>query len=403
VRVVYFDCFSGAAGDMILGALLDAGARETVVRGALEGLGLPPWELDVTTTDRGGFKASRANFHIERTDLTRTHAEVAAVVQDSSLAPGVKQQALGVFSLIAEAEARVHGVARDEAHFHEVGADDAILDVVGALAALEDLGADQVVTSPIATGVSGLAPTSHGLIPVPAPATVELLSRVGATMFTRGADELITPTGAAILAATSHRFGDMPALRLDRVGYGAGAKELEHPNLLRVMVGLRAESSPSEALLLETNLDDISPELMPHIVDALLAAGANDAWITPAVMKKGRPGFVLSILGPHTHRDALADIVFAETSTLGLRTSPVSREVLDRQWVQVEVEGLPVRVKLGRHRERVATTAPEHDDAAEVARATGLPLKDVYARALAQVPVASVPPRHENEGDSPKD
>jgi pyridinium-3,5-bisthiocarboxylic acid mononucleotide nickel chelatase len=274
-------------------------------------------------------------------------------------------------------------VARDTAHFHEVGADDAILDVVASFAALADLGVDRVITSPIATGITGTTITSHGPIPIPAPATAELLAATGATLFTRGTDELITPTGAAILAAASHRFGELPPVRIERVGYGAGAKELQHPNLLRAVVGSRPGSlPPADAVLIETNLDDFSPELLPHVLDALLAAGAHDAWVTPVVMKKGRPGFVLSVLGPPDRHEALVEIVFRQTTTLGLRTTPVVREVLDRGWMEVQVEGHPVRVKLGRRGGNITTAAPEHDDAAAAARATGLPLKAVYERAL---------------------
>ena len=371
---------------MILGALLDAGARETHVRGHLEGLGLPGWELEVTTTDRGGFRATRAEFHIENPDHTRTYPSVVAIVESARLPPWIRDKALAAFSLLADAEGRVHGVARDAAHFHEVGADDAILDVVAAFAALADLGVDRVIASPIATGITGLARTAHGRIPVPSPATAELLAAAGATMFGRGTDELITPTGAAILASASHGFGDLPPLRIERVGYGAGGRDLEHPNLLRALVGVaQGDRIPADAVLVETNLDDLSPELLPHVLDALLEAGAHDAWVTPVVMKKGRPGFVLSVLGPPERHDALVEIVFGETSTLGLRTTPVHREILDREWVEVEVDGLPVRVKLGRRDGRITTAAPEHDDAAAAARATGLPLKAIYERALRAV------------------
>jgi uncharacterized protein (TIGR00299 family) protein len=383
MRLLYFDCFSGAAGDMILGALLDAGARESHVRGHLEKLGLPGWELEVTTTDRGGFRATRAEFHIDNPDHTRTYPSVMAIVESASLPPGIRDKALAAFTLLAEAEGRVHGVARDAAHFHEVGADDAILDVVAAFAALADLGVDRVIASPIATGITGMVGTAHGRIPVPAPAAAELLAAAGAPMFGRGTDELITPTGAAILAAAAHGFGDLPPLRIERVGYGAGGRELDHPNLLRAVIGTAlGDRLPADAVLVETNLDDLSPELLPHVLDALLEAGAYDAWVTPVVMKKGRPGFVLSVLGSPERHDDLVEIVFGETSTLGLRTTPVHREILDREWVEVEVEGHPVRVKLGRRGGRITTAAPEHDDAAAAARATGMPLKSIYERAL---------------------
>jgi pyridinium-3,5-bisthiocarboxylic acid mononucleotide nickel chelatase len=300
----------------------------------------------------------------------------------ATLPGAVKASAVRAFTLLADAEARVHGTTRDQAHFHEVGSADAILDVVAAFSALHLLNPKRIVTSAVATGVGGMAQTSHGRIPVPAPAVAELLATHLVPTFQRGSTELITPTGAAILVAASDSFGPMPEIALERVGYGAGRKDLEHPNVVRAILGQEVGKMGSEMKLIEANLDDMSPELIPYVIERLLEAGALDAWVTPMVMKKGRPGLLLSVLAEETSAPAAIDIVFAETTTLGLRTSVVAREVLERDWTEVDIEGVPVRVKRGWRGGRVATAAPEHDDARRAAQVTGLPLKEVNSRAL---------------------
>jgi pyridinium-3,5-bisthiocarboxylic acid mononucleotide nickel chelatase len=382
VSVLYFDCFSGAAGDMILGALLDLGPSEAEIRSCLGGLEVGEWRLEISEVDKGGFRATRARFVIPEHDLSRTYTEVVAFVVRATLPDAVKASAVRAFTLLADAEARVHGTTRDQAHFHEVGSADAILDVVAAFSALHLLNPKRIVTSAVATGVGGMAQTSHGRIPVPAPAVAELLATHLVPTFQRGSTELITPTGAAILVAASDSFGPMPEIALERVGYGAGRKDLEHPNVVRAILGQEVGKMGSEMKLIEANLDDMSPELIPYVIERLLEAGALDAWVTPMVMKKGRPGLLLSVLAEETSAPAAIDIVFAETTTLGLRTSVVAREVLERDWTEVDIEGVPVRVKRGWRGGRVATAAPEHDDARRAARVTGLPLKEVNSRAL---------------------
>lgn len=382
MTVLYFDCFGGAAGDMIVAALLDAGAPLDEVTEALEGLGLEGWDLDVSQDDASGIRATRVNVRQAEGSPPRSYAAIVTMLERARIHDGVRERALDTFRRLGEAEARVHDRPLADVHFHEVGSVDAIVDVVAASAALDHFSPARVVVSPIPTG-RGFVESAHGTLPVPAPAVLEILK--GAILLERGHYETITPTGAAILAAAATEFGAMPPLRVSSSGYGAGARQHEVPNALRVVVGEEAparEQSREGDILLETNLDDLSPELVPHVIESLLAAGAHDAWVTQVVMKKGRPGLVLSALSPAIHRFHLLEILYRETTTLGVRFSRVDRAVLERTWIEVDVEGQPVRVKLGIKSGDVVTTSPEYEDARRVAEKTGLPLKDVYAAAL---------------------
>lgn len=383
MKVLYFDCFSGASGDMVLGALIDAGVPEEVVRGSLDALDVPGWNLEVTGTTRGGLRATHANVSVKETGAERSYDDIVTLVRSSSLTPQVMELSLDVFDALARAEAKVHGVEVARVHFHEVGSLDAIIDVVGSCAALAHLSPDVVVGSAIATG-TGLVDSAHGPLPLPAPAVAEMLATHRAPVVGRGLRELVTPTGAALLVTWSHSFGELPSMQIEAVGYGAGAAEDAVPNVLRLFVGqLQPESeSGSSMLLIETNVDDMSPELLPHVIECLIEQGAQDAWLTPIVMKKGRPAHTISVLVDQERRDAVVEVVFAETTTLGIRSTPVTKETLQREWMSVEVQGHPLRIKIGRRRGRVVTMAPEHEDAVAVARATGVPLKGVYARAL---------------------
>jgi pyridinium-3,5-bisthiocarboxylic acid mononucleotide nickel chelatase len=381
VRVVYFDCFSGAAGDMILGALVDAGVPQEDVRSAVAALGLSGWSLDVRTVTKRGVRASKAVVGVSGWSGPRTFPELLEVIENSSLEQRVRRRAVAALRLLAESEARVHDVSVDAVHLHEAGAADALIDIAGSAAALEHFAPANVVVGPIATGVGSIE-TKHGILPAPAPAVTELLT--GAMMYGKGDRELVTPTGAAILASAADEFGSLPPMRLTSVGYGAGDAELPHPNVLRVLVGDAAAEpdATEEAVLIETNIDDQSPELIPHVIDKLIAAGAHDAWVTPITMKKGRPAFILSALVSPDGRDDVAEVLFRQTSTLGVRTTGVNRHVLDREWFDVSVMGHAVRIKVGKLREEVVTFAPEYEDVMKIAEVTGAPPKDVYAEAV---------------------
>lgn len=376
-RVAWFHCFAGIAGDMALGALLDAGADLDQVLRLLETLPLRGWSLDAEPVLRGGIASTRAVVRARDDGVARTHAHLVALVEEARLPPRVRDRALATFAALAEVEGRLHGTPPDRVHFHEVGGHDAVVDVVGTCAALEVLGIDAVTASPVATG-TGTLRSAHGVLPNPAPAVVGLLEGVP----TRGLAldvELTTPTGAAILAANASAYGPLPAMTVEATGYGAGERELEGlPNVTQVVVGRATgagEAAPGAGqpvVLLEANLDDATGEVLAHAVSALLAAGAHDAWVTPVVMKKGRPGHVITVLADPAAAGALVQVMRSETGTLGVRGQVMERWPEPRRFGEAEVDGMVVRVKVSRGRVKA-----EHDDAARVARRTGRPVRDV--------------------------
>ena len=388
MTIAYIDCFAGIAGDMLLGALLDAGADEAKVRGALDSLALSGWEMTVTEVTRAGLRATRAEVTTSDGGPPRSYRDIVSLLEAAPLDDDVARTALEVFAALGRAESAVHGVPLEDIHFHEVGGIDALIDVVGCSAAWADLAPSSATSSPVATGI-GSVTTAHGLMPLPAPAVTELLT--GVPLVGRGETELVTPTGAALLTVLAEGFDELPAMTVAATGYGAGGRDLELPNVLRVLLGAELRPSQrSEGEVISTNLDDLSPEILPHVVERLLAAGAQDAWVTPIIMKKGRPGYTLSVLTDRSHRTALLEVVYRETSTLGTRVVSVVKDALDRSFLDVEVEGLRVRVKIGRRQGNVTSVAPEHEDARRVSAETGLPLKEVYARALSAVSEASI-------------
>jgi pyridinium-3,5-bisthiocarboxylic acid mononucleotide nickel chelatase len=388
-RVLYVDAVAGVAGDMLLGALLDAGADEIRVREGLRGLGVDGLDLSLTTEHRHGIAARRVTVTAaeQAAGVHRTWADVRTILDRARLPDRARERAHAVFRALAEAEGRVHAVAPEAVRFHEVGAIDAIADVCGIALALEDLAVDELACSPL-PAPRGFVRSAHGRLPLPAPATLELLR--GAPLHGLELDaELVTPTGAAVVAALAGEWGPLPPLRLDAVGYGAGARELEAlPNVVRVVVGERlgrgrTPGADRPVSLIETNLDDLSPELVPDAAERCFDAGALDVWVTPATMKKGRPGLVLSALARPADERAVAEAVLRETTTLGVRISAVRRWELEREWRTVEVDGERVRIKAGSLDGRIVNAAPEHDDCAAVARRTGRPVKQVWADALA--------------------
>jgi pyridinium-3,5-bisthiocarboxylic acid mononucleotide nickel chelatase len=380
----YFDCFAGIAGDMALGALLDAGGSADALRAGLAGVPLDRFELEVAAVERGGIGATQVTVRTGEAPAVRTWGSLRGTLAGADLPGPVRELALQTFARLAEAEARVHRMPADEVHFHEVGAVDAVVDVVGAALLLHDLGVTEVWASAVATG-GGLQRGAHGVLPVPAPAVLELLR--GAPIHAGGvAAELTTPTGAAILAASATRFEALPAMRVARVGYGAGSRRHDElPNLLRVILGERVADAVEGdgGLLLEANLDDMTPELAPWVLERLFEAGAADVWFTPIHMKRGRPGITLSVLCAPGIDATVRELLWRETSTLGVRGLPVRKWMLERRVVEVELPGGKVRVKLGLDAGRVVNAAPEYADCARLAGETGRPLKDVMARAQA--------------------
>jgi uncharacterized protein (TIGR00299 family) protein len=380
----FFDCFAGVAGDMVLGALLDAGGSAEALRAGLAGVPVDPFELEVTEVERGGIGATQVRVRAGRSHVIRTWAYLRGALGQADLPAPVRDRSLAVFGRLAEAEARIHRKPVDQVHFHEVGAVDAVVDVVGSALLLHDLGVTELWASPVATG-TGMVRSEHGVLPVPAPAVLELLQ--GVPIYSGGITaELTTPTGAAILAAGVGRFTELPPGGGGAGGTGAGPRPHDElPNLLRVLLGERTDGGAEgdSGLVLEANLDDMTPELAPWVLERLLEAGAADVWFTPIHMKKGRPGITLSVLCAPGADAAVRELLWRETSTLGVRGLPVRKWMLERRVIAVEVAGGKVRVKLGLDGGRVVNLAPEYADCARLATATGRPLKDVMARAQA--------------------
>lgn len=383
MTLAHCDPFSGASGDMLLGAVVAAGVEPTELTGVLAGLGVQGWTLATSDVLRGGLAATRVEVGVRHDDVVRTWADVRELLAAAHLPEPVRERSLRVFSRLAHAEARVHGSDVERVHFHEVGAVDAIIDVVGVCAGLHLLGVERVSCSPVATG-TGMTRGRHGLLPVPAPAVLELLQGAP-SMATDVAAELCTPTGAALLAEWVATWGPQPPMIVQAVGYGAGSRDLERPNVLRLVLGdalpAAASDEAQQALLLETTLDDLPGEFVPAVLDGLRAAGASDAWARPVVMKKGRPGLEIVCVADPALSEVLRGVLFRETTTLGVRGRLVDKWMLEREWVTVDVAGQPVRLKVGRLDGAAVNVAPEYDDCAAAAAASGLPLKEVYARA----------------------
>ena len=378
-RLAWFHCFAGIAGDMALGSLLDAGADLFEVRALLRRLPIGGWTLDAAPVLRGGIACTRAIVRVtEAAVVPRRHADIAAMVAEARLPDRVARRSLATFAALAAVEGALHRQPPDRVHFHEVGGHDAVVDVVGTAAALEVLGVDVVASSPVAVG-TGTTTTAHGTLPNPAPAVVRLLA--GAPTFGRLLPvELTTPTGAALLATLATSFGPLPPMQVTASGFGAGTRELDElPNCTQVVLGsvtAAAAGGGQPVTLLEANLDDVTGEQLAHAVAALLEAGAHDAWVTPIVMKKGRPAHTLHALCDPVAAGHLREVFRTSTGTFGVRATAAERWPAARELSEVTVAGEPVRMKVGADRAKA-----EHDDVARVAARSGLPLHEVRSRA----------------------
>ena len=417
MRVLYFDCFAGAAGDMILGALLDAGLPFEELKSALGSLAVEGWDVSVERVVKTGVTATKFKVHERPTSLARSRAsfveagsgrahdhgegqhhhhdhghqslgQIFAAIERSALSETGKARAIAMFQRLGEAESAIHGVPLDKIHLHEVGALDSIIDIVGAVFAIEWFEADRVVVSPINVG-SGMVRTEHGVFPVPAPATVSLLKN--APVYSSGIQsELLTPTGALILTEFASSFGPIPPMTIEKVGYGAGDRELkETPNVVRVLVG-EAEGIKTQdprprtemrVIVLECEIDDMNPQIFGVLMDQLYAAGALEVFYSAVQMKKNRPGTLMTIVAKPEDRERMTEIVFRESTTIGIRHQELSRECLDREMVTVTTGLGPVRFKVARRDGRVLNAQPEFDDLAKLSAERGIPIKDVQALA----------------------
>jgi len=382
-RVLYIDCLGGVAGDMLLAALIHAGADPSPIRRELEKLSVEPLVLELDSAERHGIGALRAEVRQPAERAHRTWADVREIIDAASLPGRSGERAQRAFRMLAEAEARIHGTSPDEVTFHEVGALDAIAEICGVAIAVEQLGAERVVCSPLPLA-RGFVSAAHGRLPLPAPATLELLRAAPVYGLDLNA-ELVTPTGAALVQALAESFGTLPPMRPELIGYGAGARDLrEIPNLVRVVVGeALAAGHDGTVVLMEANLDDLLPELVPDAVEACFGAGALDVWTAPVQMKKGRPGIVLSALARPGFEGPVAEAMLRGTSTLGVRSSRLDRFELERERRTIEVAGHTVGVKVGLLDGEVVNAAPEHDDCVAVATALGRSVKAVWSEAFA--------------------
>jgi uncharacterized protein (TIGR00299 family) protein len=382
VRVAHLDCFSGISGDMTLAALIDIGVDVEAIRAGVASLGLPI-RLEVEKVRKGGFAATYVHVEAPEESSHRFLPEVEEILGRGSLTPRQRELALRIFRRLAEAEAAVHGLPLEKVHFHEVGALDSIADIAGAAIGLDLLGADRFTSRPVPTG-SGMVKCAHGLMPIPAPGTAELLKGVPLAP-SAIKSELTTPTGAAILTTIVQEWIDQPVMTIERIGHGAGRKDfVEQPNLLRLFVGRAASLSSADSdqvWVLETNLDDVPGEVIGYCFEQLFNAGALDVFAVPIQMKKNRPGVLLSIIAPDSAVPALETILFRETGTFGIRRHRAERSKLQREKVTVETPWGPVTGKRGWRNDRLTVFSPEFEDCARLARQTGAVLGDIYRAA----------------------
>jgi uncharacterized protein (TIGR00299 family) protein len=385
MKLAYFDCFSGISGDMTLGALVDAGVSADLLRSDLRALLVPGWELTTEKVWKNGMSATHVLVKTEDQQKHRSLNTILEILKTSQLPPPVRERASAIFQKLGEAEAHVHDGPLEKVHFHEVGAVDAIVDIVGACIGFHALGIERFACSPLNVG-GGTAKMAHGVLPVPAPATARLLQ--GAPTFSNGVQrELVTPTGAAIVATLCDSFGPQPPMTVSAIGYGAGTADLEgQPNVVRIMIGESAQTAASpldeEISIIEANLDDMNPQIYGYVVEKALLAGALDVYTTALQMKKNRPGTLLTILCRPQDTEALMSLIFAETTTFGVRTHRAQRRALPREWVNVSTSYGNVRIKLSRSNGQVLHVAPEYDDCRKLAVEKHIPLQQVINEAL---------------------
>jgi len=385
MKIAYFDCFSGISGDMTLGALVDAGVELSALEAELRRLNLPNWKISAEKVKRGAIFATQVKVEAAETHHHRGLTEILRLIGQANLAPRIAERATRIFRRLGEAEAKVHHVDVEKVHFHEVGAVDAIIDIVGAAIGFELLGIDEFACSPLDVG-TGNVKTAHGMLPVPAPATAELLR--GSPTYSSGiAKELVTPTGAAIATTLATRFDEMPAINLQTIGYGAGSADLaERPNVLRLLVGDAVGMEKGErwdvpVTVIEANLDDMNPQIYGYFVEQALAAGALDVFSTPVQMKNNRPGILVTLMCESASVNKLIDLIFRETTTIGVRTHEVRRRTLEREIVPVATPLGEVRMKVSRMNGTMLNATPEYEDCRQIAAQKGVPLKQVIALA----------------------
>jgi uncharacterized protein (TIGR00299 family) protein len=398
MKTAYLDAFSGLSGDMLVGALLDAGVEFEKLQHALASLPLKGARMSSRRKTVSGIAAMKFDVEVTEAQPERHLSLIIAMIEASSIGAAAKRRAHAIFEVLADAEAKVHHTTAEHVHFHEVGAVDSILDVVGTAWALEELGVGELLVSPLPMG-TGFARSQHGIIPVPAPATAELLTGFTVRMGD-GPAEMVTPTGAAVLRALG-RSAPMPLnFEIEKIGYGAGTREYEdRPNVLRIMIGRERSALDTDELLeISANIDDLNPQIYDHVMERLFSAGARDVTLTPTIMKKGRPAITIAVLAERGRRDTLAKVLFSETSTIGVRFHEVARLKLRREIREVETRWGSIKVKFSEG-DGAITATPEYDDCRKIATAHNVPLKTVMEETHAAA-VASLnqPDHHDHHG-----
>lgn len=378
MRIAYFDCFSGISGDMILGALIDAGLDIEELKSELKKLKLTGYDISTKRTEKKGISGTKFEVIVLEKHQERHLSDIFEIIEHSNLDRKIKNKAKDVFSALAKVEAEIHNQPVEKVHFHEVGAIDALIDIVGVMIGMQRLNIEQVVASKLHVG-TGFVQCAHGTLPVPAPATLKLLSNV--PIYSTGIEnELVTPTGAAIITTLCENFGDIPSMKVEKIGYGAGSRDLPIPNMLRVLIGdSKIEPIEDRVLLLETNIDDMNPQFYDYVMEVLFQKGAKDVFLTPIHMKKNRPGVILSVISPLNKKDELLDVLFAETTTLGIRISEIiKRQKLERKIETVDTQFGKVNVKISFTGGKIRDIVPEYEECKKIAQKYQLPIKQVY-------------------------
>jgi pyridinium-3,5-bisthiocarboxylic acid mononucleotide nickel chelatase len=393
MRTLYFDCFAGASGNMILGALIAAGVDAEQLKIELRKMIIPDFDLEVEIVDRSGIASTHVNVRVPVETKHRHLSDIEKIIFDSALSEPVTSRSTAIFRRLAEAEAKVHGTPLEKVHFHEVGGMDAIIDVVGSCIGFEILGIERFACSKIHVG-SGFVDMEHGRFPVPPPAVAALLNGVP-VYSTEVEGELITPTGAAVISTICDSYGVLPEMSLEQTSYGAGSRTYhKFPNALRILIGETAQEQPSamseQLILLQTNIDDASPQILGFVMERAFELGANDCWFTPIQMKKNRPATMLSVLCSEEKKHQITELIYRETTSLGVREQPLLRDTLTREIVQVNTEYGSLDVKLGILDGKIVNAMPEYDQVQEAARAHGVPFSKVRDAALASVNVSRI-------------
>jgi len=380
MKIAYFDCFSGASGDMILGSLIDAGLSARRLKEELEKLQLPTVHLKVKKVLKAGISATQVTVEGSEKRSHRNLKEILRIVERSGVDAGVKEKSEEIFKRIASVEAKIHQIPMEEIHFHELGGLDSIVDIVGSVWGLQQLGIERIHVSKVNVG-AGFVKCEHGILPVPAPATLSLME--GKPIYSSGVErELLTPTGAAILTTLGSEFGPIPPIRVEKIGCGAGRDDLPHPNLLRLIIGTLASTSRNEkVVVIETNIDDMNPQFYDYLIEKLLTLEVLDVFITPILMKKNRPGHLLTVICPSEKLLSVTDFLFRETTTLGLRWREEERAKADREIRNIQTQYGKIHLKFGKWGGNIVNISPEYEDCKRLALEKGVPLKDIFQEA----------------------